>query len=240
MGRYLAAALCVLAAGSATFAQDEKQPPGRGRGGQFGRGGFGPIGASYIRDLEMKEVQEDVKMTDAEKGKLPALKETLTEGDKKFAEEMQGVAREERMEKTNARRAEVEKQVKEVLGDQFARFHQIRLQFDGLFAAVTQDKEVQEGLKITEDQRAELQEAMRNSFPRPEPGAERPSPEKMREMMEEMQKKRAEAVEKVLTADQKKKWEEMIGAKVTYKRPPMQPGGGGRRPGGKKNDAPPA
>ena len=144
---------------------------------------------------------------------------------------MRDVAREERMEKNNARRAEVEKLVKEALGDKFARFSQIRMQLDGAYASITRNREVREKLDVTEDQMGQLREAMQGMFGAP--GGERPSPEKMREMMEEMPKKQAEAVEKTLTAEQKKKWEEMIGAKITYKRPPPQAGqGGGRRPRG--------
>ena len=222
MSRYFAAALCTVVAVGTTFAQ----PPG-GRG-QFGR--FGAIGASYIQDLEMKEVQADLKFADADKEKLKALKESLTEGDRKFAEETRDLQREERMEKTNARRADVEKQVKEALGDKFARFRQIRLQLDGMFGSVLRDREVREALNITEDQQREFGEAMRGAFQRPEPGAEPPSREEMQKRMEEMQKKQAEAAEKILTAEQKKKWEELIGEKITYKRPQMQ-GGGGRRPG---------
>jgi hypothetical protein len=231
MFRFTATALVALSATAPMFAQEGNQPPGR-RGG--GRGMFGmmqPIGASFINDLQMKEVQEDLKLSDDEKAKLGPLKDELTEGDKKFAESMQDVSREERMEKNNARRAEVEKLVKEALGDKFARFSQIRMQLDGAFAAVTRNREVREKLDITEDQTTQLREAMQGMFGAP--GGERPSPEKMREMMEEMQKKQAEAVDKTLTAEQKKKWDEMIGAKISYKRPPMQPGqGGGRRPRG--------
>ena len=228
MSRYFAAALCTVVAVGTTFAQ----PPG-GRGG-FGR--FGAIGASYVQLLEMKEVQADLKLADSDMDKIKSLKESLTEGDRKFAEETRDLQREERMEKTNARRADVEKQVKEALGDKYTRFRQIRLQLDGMFGSVTRDREVREALSVTEDQLRELREAAMAGFQRPEPGAERPSPEKMREMMEEAQKKQAEAAEKILTAEQKKKWEEMIGEKVTYKRPQQPPGG--RRPGGEKKEEP--
>jgi hypothetical protein len=229
MSRYFAAALCTVVAVGTTFAQ----PPGGGRG-MFGRGG---MGASFIQDLEMKEVQADLKLADADKEKIKALKESLTEGDRKFAEETRDLEREERMEKINARRADVEKQVKEALGDKFARFRQIRLQLDGMFGSVLRDREVREALNITEDQQRELGEAMRGAFQRPEPGAEQPSPEERRKMMEEAQKKQVEAAEKILTAEQKKKWEELIGEKVTYKRPQMPPPGG-RRPRGEKKEEP--
>ena len=98
MGRYLAAALCAVAVTGALFAQDEKQPPGGGRGGrgggQFRFGGagggmFGGIGAGIVRDLEMKDVQDDLKLSADEKGNIPLLKEEITEGDKKFGESIQ-------------------------------------------------------------------------------------------------------------------------------------------------------
>jgi len=270
MGRCFAAALCAIAVTGASFAQDEKQPPGGGRGGRGGgaqfRGGgmFGGIGAGIVRDLEMPQVQEELKLSADEKGNIPLLKEEITEGDKKFGETLQGLPREEMMAKFGERRAEVEKQIKEVLGEKYDRFHQIRLQLDGMFAGVTRDKTVQEKLNITEDQKTQLQEASRppeggggrggagGAF-RFNPGDGPPSPEKMKEMMEEgqkrmeeMQKRQTEAVDKILTADQKAKWEELIGTKITYKRPPMQMqfgqgGGRGRRAKGgeEKGDAPP-
>lgn len=263
MGRYFAAALCAVAVTGASFAQDEKQPPGGGRGGraggqfQFGRGGMGGgFGSAILRDLEMPQVQEELKLSADEKGNIPLLKEELAEGDKKFGESLQGVAREEMTAKIGERRAEVEKQIKEVLGEKYTRFHQIRLQLDGMFAAVSRDKEVQEKLNVTDDQKKELIEASRppegaggrGGFRSFTPGDAPPSPEKMKELMEEgqkrmeeMQKRQNEAVEKVLSADQKSKWDELIGTKITYTRPKMQmqfgagrgaPGGGGGNSGG--------
>lgn len=221
MSRFFAAALCTVLVAGTTFAQ----PPG-------GRGGFGRFGAgaSYVQLLDMKEVQADLKLAESDMEKIKRLKESLTEGDRKLAEELRDVEREERMEKMNARRAEVEKQVKEALGDKYTRFRQIRLQLDGVFGSVMRDREVREALNVTEDQMREFGEAMRGAFQRPEPGAEQPSPEERRKMAEEREKKMAETADKVLTAEQKKKWDEMIGAKVTYKRP--QPQIGGRRRGG--------
>jgi len=215
MNRFFAAALCVLAAGT-TIAQ----PPGGGRG-MFGRGGA----ALYIQTLDMKEVQEDLKLTDADKEKVKTLVTTLREGDQKFREGLQDLSPEERREKTTARRTEIEKQVKEALGDKYTRFHQIKLQLDGMFASVMGDPEVRKAMDVTEDQLREIRE----SFQFPGPDA---SQEERAKAFQEGQKKMAEAAEKVITADQKKKWDELVGAKVTYKRPQMQ--GGGRRKGGDK------
>jgi Spy/CpxP family protein refolding chaperone len=258
MKRFCVALACAALASSAAVAQDEKQPPGGGRGGRGagGRGGFGGgmmfggMSASYVQLLEMKEVQEDLKMTADEKGNIPVLKEELADQDKKFGETLQGVERDQMREKFTERAQEIEKQLKEVLGDKYARFHQIKLQLDGIYAAVTRNKEVEDALNITEDQKTKLREAMRppegergkggagGGF-RFNAGDGPPSEEKMKEMreqmqkgMEEMQKRQADAIEKVLTPDQKKKWDDLIGAKVTYKRPTPQFGGFGRGQGG--------
>jgi hypothetical protein len=230
MNRFFAAGLCVLLAAGSSFAQ----PPGGGRGGMFGRGGA----AMYVQTLDMKEVQEDLKLTDADKEKIKSLKESLTEGDRKFREGMQDLSPEERREKMTARRTEIEKQVKEALGDKYARFHQIKLQLDGMFGSVMADPEVRKTLDVTEDQMREIREGLQGAF---QPPGQDASPEERRKAMEESQKKMAEVVDKVITADQKKKWDELVGAKVTYKRPPMGPGGGrGQgRPRGEKKDAPP-
>ena len=274
MNRFIASSLIALLVAGTSFAQDEKQGEGRkrgkggqrgeggqGRGGvQFGAGGFGGgammfggASASYISILEMKEVQDDLKLSADEKGNIPLLKDEFADGDKKLGEEMRGgtLDREAIGEKMNARRAEIQKQLKEVLGDKYTRFNQIKLQLDGLYGSVSGNKEVQEALSITEDQRTQLREAMRQ--PGGEGGARRfdfsggpPSEEKMKEIRDEFAKRQNEALDKILTADQKKKWEDLIGTKITYKRPEMkmnmqrfEGGRGNRRPGG-GDKAPPS
>jgi len=236
MSRCLAAVLVAVAASGVAFAQDQKQPP---RGGGFGR--FMGAGASNAQLLEMKEVQADLKVSDADKDKLKTLAESLREGDRKVNEELRDASREERMEKMTARRADVDKQVKEALGDKFARYRQIRLQLDGAFMSLTMtDADARKALDVTDDQVREMREASMAGIEFPQPGGERPSPEKMAELREKMQKNQAEAVDKTLSAEQKKKWDELIGEKVTYKRPAPQGGGRGQgRPRGEKKDAPP-
>jgi hypothetical protein len=278
MTRFIAGSLIALLAAGTSFAQDEKQGEGRrkrgqggqrGEGGQGGRGGFqggiggfggggmmfGGMSGTYIQILEMKEVQDDLKLSADEKGNIPLLKDEFAEGDKKLGEEMRGgnVDREAIGEKINARRAEIQKQLKEVLGDKYTRFNQIKLQLDGLYGAVTRDKEVQDALSVTEDQRTQLREAMRpaggEGGRRFDFGGGPPSEEKMKELRDEMAKRQNEALDKVLTADQKKKWEDMIGPKIAYKRPEPKMdmtrfggGRGNRRPGGSEggNTPPPA
>jgi len=227
MSRYFAAGLCVLLAAGSSFAQ----PPGGGRGGMRGFGS-----AVYVQTLEMKEVQEDLKLTDADKEKIKTLKTTLNEGDQKMREGFQDLSPEERREKMTARRTEIEKQVKEALGDKYARFHQIKLQLDGMFASVMADADVRKAMDVTDDQMREIRESLQGAF---QPPGQDATPEERRKAMEEGQKKMAEAVDKALSADQKKKWDTLVGEKVTYKRPNPQGGGGQRRPRGEKKDAPP-
>jgi hypothetical protein len=272
MIRMFAASLVALAVVAPTFAQEEKQPPGgeregRGKGrqrggfgGAQGPGGFGGgmmmmgggISGSYVSLLEMKEVQEDLKLTADEKGNIPLIKEEFSEGDKKLFEGFQpGSGGEGFREKMAARRAEIEKQLQEVLGDKYTRFRQIKLQLDGLYAALTTDKVVQEALGITDDQKTKLQEAFRGDRGgqgAPGGGTQfkmsredwqdeakmKQFAEEMKKRGEERMKKVAEEAEKVLTPDQKKKWEELIGPKVTYTRPApkmdgMRFGGAGGR-----------
>jgi len=273
MTRILAASLVALAAVGPTYSQEEKQPPGGGRergrgqgGGRFGVQGPGGLGGGgavtmmgggmsfgYVQLLEMKEVQEDLKLTADEKGNIPLLKEEFAEGDKKLFEGFtpgSGGDRDAMREKFTARRVEIEKQLKEVLGDKYTRFRQIKLQLDGLHAALTMDKEVQDTLGFTEDQKTKLQEAIRGDGGRGGAGggggnqfkfspADFQDEAKMKQFREDMAKrgeerakKMAEDAEKALTEDQKKKWEELIGPKVAYKRPQMKFDGGSMRFGG--------
>src|SRR5688500_3124263 len=111
MTRFIASSLIALLAAGTSFAQDEKQGEGKrkrdrrgeagqggpGRGGiqfgsGFGGGGmmFGGLSSTYISILEMKEVQDDLKLSADEKGNIPLLKDEFADGDKKLGEEMRG------------------------------------------------------------------------------------------------------------------------------------------------------
>ena len=212
MIRFFAAALCAVGVTAPTFAQDATQTPGRDQCGPN-------LGASYIEVLEMLEVQADLELSPDDLANIPVLKEEVAEGDMKFGQSLQRVAPEDIPEKLNARRSEVEKQFKEVLGEKYARFRQIRLQLDGLFVAATTDKDVQDLLRVADEQLIRLGEAIGVGAARPNPNEGPPSPEKTKARMEALQKRRAEAVEKILTTEQKKQWEVLVGAKIDYKRP---------------------
>src|SRR5687768_8851080 len=144
MSRFTLGALFALATSATALAQEGKRPPS-GRDSTAGLPGS--YGAFFIEDLRMKEVQEDLKLTADEKAMIGSLIDALKSGDKLFGELNQGVTREEMKEKNLARQAEVEKLVKDVLGDKYTRFRQIRLQLNGAFGSVLRDPEVRQKLE---------------------------------------------------------------------------------------------
>ena len=226
---FLAAALAVTVVGSA---QAQRQQPGQGS-----RQGFG--GATISLVLTNKDLQEDLKITDDQKGKFKDVAAKTTEMNKKQAELFTGGTRPDRekmAELTKERTAlteEVKKVTDEVLtSDQKKRFKQIQIQAMGLRAF--SDADVVKELKITDDQKKALKEIadastketadLRKELGLPAQGgrpmgggnATPPDAEKLAEFTKKSAPIRAAAIEKsvkALDADQQKQWTEMVGAK---------------------------
>lgn len=219
----LAAAVVVGAAALAAA-----QPPGGGFGG-FGFGG----GSIYGTVAVNKALQEELKVTAEQKDKLSdvmkpirekqqELRGLFTPGQPPSEDELK-----EMREKMSKLAEETKKGVEGVLKpEQVKRLTQINYQALGVRAFA--DKDVQAALKLTDAQKEkaktitddfakETREMMMKTFQDFQQGG---NPEEMQKKIQEMQKKREEMqksadskIEKELTADQKKKWKEMLGEK---------------------------
>jgi len=195
---------------------------GRG-GGRFGGGGGGAA------LLSNKGVQKELKVTDEQAEKLNAFARETTERQRgefqKFADLSQEERREKMQELARTRAAELMKGVGEILKpEQVKRFQEIQLQQAGTTAFAM--PRVQEGLKLTEDQKSKIREigeesmqAMRDAFQ----GGGQGDREAGRKKMAELRKQSTEKVLGVLTDDQKKKWKEMTGEpfEVTFEPRPQ-------------------
>ncbi len=119
------------------------------------------------------------------------------------------------------RRANEDKQLATILNaDQMKRYGQLRLQRQGMTALA--EKEVADELTLTADQRTKVQEIMQQqavemrSLFQGGGGGDR---EANRAKMEEMRKATDTKLAALLTDDQKKKWQEMVGAPFTFPAP---------------------
>ena len=179
----------------------------QGRGGR----GFGGGGAALLSN---KSVQKELKVTDEQAEKLNTFAREMMEKQREEFQANRDLSQEERREKSRARTraAELVKGMGEILKpEQVKRFEQIQLQQSG--AGAFSSPRVQEGLKLTDDQKTKLREineesgqAMREAF--------QDSQSDREGAMKKFAELRKQATEKavgVLTDEQKKTWKEMTG-----------------------------
>lgn len=205
------------------------QPPG---GRQGGMGGMRAAGGLML--LRSPDVQKDLKITDEQKTKLEdAVKKETEKRQEQFAAMKEGGFDKDKMQAAMKEMAEAaDKTVKEILNaDQQKRLKQITWQQAG--SAAFSDKDVEAALKLTSEQKdkikglnEEMGEDMRN-IARESQG----NREEMQTKMTALRKETLEKAEGVLTADQKKSFTAMLGAKFEGK---IETGmGGGQGKGGR-------
>jgi Spy/CpxP family protein refolding chaperone len=191
-----------------------------------------PTGAML---LASEDVQKDLKLTDEQKEKYKAfstkqqeaMRELFSGGDRPDREKLQEIMRKNQ--------EEAAKFVKDTLtADQGKRLKQIGYQVGGVNVFASED--VQKEMKFTDEQKEkikgildQLQKDRRDVFGgggggRPMGGL---SPEQQKKM-EALNKEAMEKAHEVLTSDQKKTWETMVGPKFEGK---IQRPGAGRRRG---------
>jgi len=182
------------------------QPPAGRPGGPFGGRLGGPM--LMVGLLRSPQVQQELKLTDQQKQQLEQLGE-------QWREKMRGLRDlppEERRQKGEGMRAEVEKQLATILNEQqMKRLKQIALQVEGY--AALERPEIADQVGLTKEQRQKIRDILRQAG------------EKRREAFQQGQGDRQAAfqrmreirqwvdgeIEKLLTAEQKKKWQELIG-----------------------------
>ncbi|MFA0768472.1 MAG: hypothetical protein OXFUSZZB_001800 [Candidatus Fervidibacter sp.] len=187
------------------------QPPAGRPGGPFGGRLGGPM--LMLGLLRNQQVQQELKLTDQQKQQLEQLGE-------QWREKMRGLRDlppEERRQKVQGMRAEVEKQLSQILNEQqMKRLKQIALQVEGY--AALERPEIADQVGLTKEQRQKIRDILRQAG------------EKRREAFQQGQGDRQAAfqrmreirqwvdgeIEKLLTAEQKKKWQELVGAPFKF------------------------
>jgi hypothetical protein len=121
---------------------------------------------------------------------------------------------------------QMEKKIKAILSEsQYTRYQQLSLQQQGAMAIMRPD--ISQKLGITDDQRDQLDEAMRNSRPpRPPQGDQPPDPQQMHEQMKKHRQEMEQKILAVLTSSQKDQWNGMLGKPFTFHEAPRPPQGG--------------
>jgi Spy/CpxP family protein refolding chaperone len=205
----------VLAFGAAVLlASPALAQPGRG-GGMMG----GLIGN--------KSVQEELKLSTEQVEKVTALTTSLREKMQPEMEKARDLPDSERREKMTelmrTAREDTNKGLKDILKpEQLKRYREIDLQTRG-FEAIASDKEVQEKLNITADQKDKLkalQEEYASSQREIFQGGFSPE---TRTKMQALRKETNDKATALLTEDQKKTWKEMTGEPFTVRfEPPRQ------------------
>jgi Spy/CpxP family protein refolding chaperone len=187
------------------------QPPAGRPGGPFGGRLGGPM--LMVGLLRSPQVQQELKLTDQQRQRLEQLGE-------QWREKMRGLRDlppEERRQKVQGMRAEVEKQLSQILNEQqMKRLKQIALQVEGY--AALERPEIADQVGLTKEQRQKIRDILRQAD------------EKRREAFQQGQGDRQAAfqrmreirqwvdgeIEKLLTAEQKKKWQELVGAPFKF------------------------
>jgi len=182
----------------------------QGRGGRGGFGGGFGVGGLLMSD----EVRQEVNLSEEQQQELRAMGEetrnemrermrNMWQGFRDMSDEERAAAREDMQAEMEEMRVEIDNRVKKVLKpEQFERLRQIELQQQinrrGSSSALSQGR-VAEELGLTDEQRQQMQAK---------------AAEAQKELEEKMQKLRNEAREKVLsvlTADQRAKFDALLG-----------------------------
>jgi hypothetical protein len=232
----VAVAAAVLIFGSMAGASAQG---GGGRG--QGRGGFGGgFGGGGLFMLRMPEVQKELKMTDAQVGKLEGKQTEVRQAMQELFQNGggggggQGGPNPEMMQKMQAIQT---KAVADILDmSQQKRLKQLELQQQGPNALANPD--VQKDLGLTEDQKTKIkgiQDASRQEMMGLFQGGgfQDLSPEERQQLMTKMQTMRKASGDKMtalLTAAQKTKLTELQGAPFKFPEFGGRPGGAGRPP----------
>jgi len=215
-GLMVAGLLIVATASQTAFAQREEGR--RGRGGPGG-GMFGPPTASAL--MRAKEVQEALKLTDEQKGKVEKINDENRDEMRKLFQD--GGGDRDKMVEIAKKTSE---QISEVLDEgQQKRLMGILIQVSG--AAAVADPAIAKELNITEDQKKKLEE-VRTSAREQLQGLRDLSGEERGKKAAEVQADIDKKILAELTADQQKQLDDLKGEKVDVDMSQLR-GGSGRR-----------
>ena len=200
--RWMAVSLLTMALLLPAMAQPPAGRPGGPFGGRFG----GPM--LMLGLLRNQQVQQELKLTHQQKQQIEQLGE-------QWREKMRGLrdlTPEERRQKVQGMRAELEKQLSQILNEQqMKRLKQIALQVEGY--AALERPEVAERVGLTKEQRQKIRDILRQAAEKRREAFQQGRSDRQAafQRMREIRQWVDGEIEKLLTPEQKKKWQELIG-----------------------------
>jgi hypothetical protein len=220
------AVLVIMAQGAG--AQPEDRPERGGQpvfGGQRMRSGVSFGGASAVRMAGIPEVQKALKLNDEQKDEIEAINDDFRDS---FRDMLRSGGGPGGIEKLND---EAKAKLNEVLDDaQEKRLRGIVIQIMGPTAVLVDDA-LAKDLKVTDEQKEELQEVQRDNMQKMFTAFQDAGPpEKMdRGKFEKLHAENLKALRDVLDADQQKQLEALEGEKVKIDMMRLRGGGRGMR-----------
>jgi Spy/CpxP family protein refolding chaperone len=232
------ATVLALMAGFASTASAQ-----RGQGG--GRGGFGMMGGGTAGLVMMKPVQEELKLTPDQTKEVTKIADDAMEAGRESFGNLRDASPEDRraaMEKFQKQAAETDKKIAAALKpEQAARLKELSIQRRGVGALL--DPEVATTLKLSDDQKSKLGEALRFGGPGGSgggggggagPNASDEERAAARERMVKAREERESKAKGILTAEQNEQFTKLQGKKFDFPAPQGRQGGGGNGGGGKR------
>lgn len=184
------------------------QPPGdsSGWGGRF----MGSFGGSTMGLLNSEQVQSELELMEDQIEELRAVQQSAQQAMRDMFSEMQDIPREERREFMSGMRDKLTERMKEfdseanqiLLPHQQSRLKQLRFQSSGRgrgAGGALGNEDLLEELGVTDEQREELEEATAEAR------------EKLQKQYQDLVREAEQNILKVLTSEQRKKYEELVG-----------------------------
>jgi hypothetical protein len=174
------------------------------------------LGSPFI--ISRNIVQEDLKLSDAEKQKLQEKLSDIVQETTKVFEKLQNLTAEEREKELQSYRQKsgekMDSFLKEILkAEQFKRFQQLELQHGGPGSLGRPD--VVKALKITQEQRQQfmtvVQDLQRKTEPLMKAAQSGGNPQEIRSKVIKLREEHQEKMETFLSDAQRKQWKEMLG-----------------------------
>ncbi len=121
---------------------------------------------------------------------------------------------------------ETDQKLKKILDErQYKRYKEIALQQQG--PSALSRKDIADKVGLSEAQREKIRDILEKGRPTPPPppreGEERPDFDAMRKRMDEAREKNGKLILEVLTADQRSKWNDMLGKPFHFQQPKRDP-----------------
>jgi hypothetical protein len=174
-------------------------------------------GAQAARLLELNAVQSELGLNVGTRAKLKALTADLRAGDKAFRFKHESDPPGDASRLIAERKAEVDRELSDAMGSEAQkRLQQLQRQATGLRASIASDAQTTQLLGVTQDQRDKVRELLKSAGAARIPPPSLTPDERKKAFRDFRRGIDSLILEKVLTAEQREKWREAVGAPVEF------------------------